>query len=158
MGIFYNGLKAANRLPQINQIQSFESAPITLKKRKPRSNVLSLPKQHRVHRGTHSNVNQYYKLCETYRVSAFVAKKDLSWWTQLFKYCFMFTISKIPSITSNPAREAVSLNISLPLLSNSVTSNSESILSFILRLITPDFGANKTPVFFRANYRYTTIS
>ena len=47
-----------------------ESAPITLKKWKPRSDVLSgtlslskcLPKQHREHRCTQSIVNQYYKL------------------------------------------------------------------------------------------------
>jgi hypothetical protein len=38
--------------------------PKTLKKRKPLSDVLSLPKQHREQRGAQSIVNQYYKLCE----------------------------------------------------------------------------------------------
>jgi hypothetical protein len=40
------------------------STPKTLKKRKPRSGVLRLPKQHRGYSGTQSIVNQLFKLCE----------------------------------------------------------------------------------------------
>jgi hypothetical protein len=49
----------------LSKIFKDESTPKTLKKRKPRSDVLSLPKQHRGHRGTQSIVNQFFKLCES---------------------------------------------------------------------------------------------
>jgi hypothetical protein len=63
--------KCSRRFPEFQifscfkaKTDNYKSNQKTLKKRKPRSDVLSLPKQHEGQRGTQSVVNQHYKLSE----------------------------------------------------------------------------------------------